>query len=60
MKLNIYRCLKCGHYWTSKEDALPTKCPKCSSEKWNELQKVISVPYGRIVKQKILDLTKSD
>lgn len=29
------KCLRCGHEWTPRTNAIPDRCPKCTSEKWN-------------------------
>ena len=42
MKVNIYRCLRCGHYWLkTTQDTPPDKCPQCNSERWDDLLKYV-------------------
>jgi predicted nucleic-acid-binding Zn-ribbon protein len=53
MKLEVLRCLKCGHYWTQNITAKtaladfnlpenPKRCPKCKSLNWNRIHQVIA------------------
>lgn len=30
-----YKCLRCGHTWTPRNDEKPRLCPKCKSAYWD-------------------------
>jgi len=38
-------CERCSHKWVTRNDTLPTVCPKCKSPYWNKkkVQKKIDI-----------------
>ena len=36
--IHIYKCLRCGHEWPSKQEH-PTICPRCKSPYWDKESK---------------------
>ena len=38
MTITVYKCLRCGHEWPSKQGH-PTICPKCKSPYWDKESK---------------------
>lgn len=38
-KIMVYkcRCERCEHVWITRDDRMPTVCPKCKSPYWNKL-----------------------
>lgn len=44
MKLEVFRCLKCGHYWQRpSNESEPKKCPHCKSTRWNTIWTITPV-----------------
>jgi len=37
-KIMMYkcRCERCGHEWITRDDKIPTVCPKCKNPYWNK------------------------
>jgi rubrerythrin len=35
-----YKCDKCGHIWTPRQNTPTLKCPVCQSMKWNETKAI--------------------
>ena len=39
VKLDGYKCERCGHIWAPRDKETPKVCPKCKSPYWNRPRK---------------------
>lgn len=35
LKLHKWKCLRCGHEWTPRQEMRPRICPKCKTAYWD-------------------------
>ncbi len=40
VKLDGFRCDRCGHAWVPRRKAQPIICPRCKSPYWNKPRKL--------------------
>ncbi len=38
VKINGFRCDKCGHEWAGRKGKVPEVCPSCHTRRWNETE----------------------
>lgn len=41
MKIVKVKCGKCGEEWAPRKDAVPERCPKCRTRRWQMVVKVV-------------------
>lgn len=39
IKVDGYKCDKCGHTWIKRGEEEPAQCPKCRTVRWNKPNK---------------------
>ena len=38
VKVELPKCVRCGHLWKPRKDGTPLRCAKCRSPYWNRLK----------------------
>lgn len=49
IKILGYKCERCNHTWTPRDEEEPVVCPKCKSPYWNK-PRIIKLTKGGVLK----------